>query len=311
MEATKQFRLKFAINGSDSVTMSNTGLGAALIELNDSENIELRGLILNCDNNNMIDAAGRGPWFMYNCTCQGGNGGIVSGIVCYDSTFTSQNYAFRFNTCHYERCTFTSCTNGASFAMTMIRVNFYACVFSGCGACINMYQGQFENTTDEYQIYITNSTFYNCTKVIDFTAGAGLNGFRLHVQNSIFHTCTTVWYGNGADANLDAQCCDYNTYYNCTQVARLDGANVSFSSWQALTDHNGTSPDANSVTTDPGLTDAAGDDFSLTAASNCRHAGIGSYSYVEKGHNGTAFDKFHPDKGAWSSGSGPNVAYGG
>jgi hypothetical protein len=69
--------------------------------------------------------------------------------------------------------------------------------------------------------------------------------------------------------------------------------------------------DVNSVTTDPGLTAPATADFSLTAASNCRHAGVGSYSHVQEGINAVAFDKWHPDKGAWSSGPGPNVAYAG
>jgi len=308
MEATIRFRLKFAINGSDSVTMSNTGLGAALVELNDSLNIEVRDIILNCDNNYMIDAGNRGPWFLYNCTCQGGNGGLVRDITCYDSTFTSQNYAFRCAMFHYERCTFTSCTNGASWAASIIRGNFYSCVFSGCAACISTVQAQYESSSDEYQIYITNSTFYNCTKVINDAAVTGINAFRLHVQNSIFHTCTTVWYGNGADTNLYVQRCDYNTYYNCTQVARLNGANVSFSSWQALTDRNGTSPDSHSLTSDPGIT-TPGSNWALTAESDCLHAGIGSYAYVATGHNGVDFDKWHPDKGAWSSGPGQNVAY--
>jgi len=93
------------------------------------------------------------------------------------------------------------------------------------------------------------------------------------------------------------------------QVARLGGANVSFSSWQALTDYNGTSPDSHSSTSDPGIT-TPGSNWALTAGSNCRHAGIGSYAYVATGHNGVDFDKWHPDKGAWSSGAGPNVSYG-
>jgi hypothetical protein len=311
MEPTGQNRLKFTVNGSDSVTFSNTALGTDLLELNDSECVEIHDIIFNTVSNYSISADSRGPWWLYGCTFQGGSGGIVRDIFCIDCTFDTLGYAFRHSQSRFERCTFIDLTYGTNWTMAPTRMELVACVFTGCTACMHARRDQSTSIVGEYQLSIINCTFYDCTKVYDMTAVTDCNAFQLEVLNSIFHTCTTLWYGNDAEAALVAQNCNYNTYYNCTQIARLGGANVSFASWQALTDHNGTSPDANSLTSDPGLTDAAGADFSLTAASNCRHAGIGSYVGVKTGHNGVDFDKFHPDKGAWSSGAGPNVASGG
>jgi hypothetical protein len=127
--------------------------------------------------------------------------------------------------------------------------------------------------------------------------------------NNIIHTATNVYY-SVTDGVIDSMAGDYNTYYNVTNVASVAGVTYDLAAWQTAEDMHGlASRDANSVTTDPGLTDVASGDFSLTAGSNCRHAGVGAYSSCQTGINGVDFDKWHPDKGAWSSGPGPNVAY--
>ena len=310
LEPTSQYRLKFTVNGSDSVTLDNNGQAAALLELNNTENVEIHDMTLNCDNNYMIDANGRGPWWLYNCGCQGGNGGIVRDITVTGCTFTSQNYAFRTSFATFVQCTFTSCTDGAIWVAYLESLSFRGCVWDGCVDCLSVSRPQAAYTIDEYSLTVINCTVYDSTNFLNFTSVTNSNAMLIRVQNTIFHTVTTVWYGVDADADLVAQDCDYNTYYNCTQIARIGGSNLNFATWQGLTDHLGASPDANSLTTDPGITAPATDDWSLTAASDCRHAGVGSYSEVKSGINAVAFDKWHPDKGAWSSGAGPNVSYG-
>jgi len=47
--------------------------------------------------------------------------------------------------------------------------------------------------------------------------------------------------------------------------------------------------------------------FALMFCGGC----VGSFAICPEGINQVAFDKWHPDKGAWSSGVGPNVAHGG
>jgi len=312
MTPTSQFRWKFTVNGSDSVTLSNNGLAADLMEFNDSENVEFYDVTLNCDNNDMVDGAGRGPFWFYDCAMQGGNGGLTSDVACYDCTFTSQNYAFRFaSSPTYERCTFTSCTDAISQNVAAVDFRVSACIFDSCTDCISVNRAQATFVGAKYCAIFTNNTAYNCTNFLNFENGAS-NGLMVKAHNNIFHTVGTVWYcAGGSASSLTAIECDHNTYYNVTQIAYVGGSNHTLVQWQALSDTYGTSPDANSVETDPGLTNPAGADFSLSASSDCRHAGVGSYAVCPTGVNGVAFDKWHPDKGAWSSGVGPNRSWGG
>ena len=127
--------------------------------------------------------------------------------------------------------------------------------------------------------------------------------------NNIIHTATNVYY-SVIDGVIDSVAGDYNTYYNCTNIGSVGGVTYDLAAWQTVTDAYGVaSRDINSLTSNPGITDAAGGDFSLTAESDCLHAGVGAYSSCQTGINGVDFDKWHPDKGAWSSGPGQNVAY--
>jgi hypothetical protein len=210
-----------------------------------------------------------------------------------------------------KNCTFSGCSvvflqNIADFVWTVV-----GCTFDGCAQIIDA-QGSQGYPPPIYRVmYIVNCTFYDGNEIFANRASENSRGLSFSFFNNIVHTYVTVFDTDDTGGGLSYVNADYNTYYNCTQVAEIAGSNYTLAQWQGLTDARGDSPDANSVTTDPGLTAPATPDFSLTAASNCRHAGVGSYSHVQEGINAVAFDKWHPDKGAWSSGPGPNVAYAG
>ena len=91
-----------------------------------------------------------------------------------------------------------------------------------------------------------------------------------------------------------------NCFHNYTALAyRLsDGATKTYAELAAM---NQVDAAGDLDATDPLLTAPGSDDFSLQAASPCRHAGHGSG--VVEDYLGTAFDKYHPDIGGWSSGA--------
>ena len=312
MAPTNQFRWVWTVNGSDSVTISNTGQAAALLELTATDNTEFHDMTLNCDNNFLLDAANLGPFWLYDVDCTGTNGGECYSISCTRCTFTNYNYAFRAPMSEYIECTFTGCTSCIGHNNDGEQIRAIGCLFDTCTNVWRGFRTKYAWGSSQFALEFFNCTVYNCTYLIYHTNSfTDANAFQIRVRNTVFHTVTTVYYGQDAEAELVISDCDYNTYYNCTQVAYLGGSNLSFGQWQALTDSQGVSPDANSITTDPGLTAPASEDFSLTAASNCVHAGIGSFAVCQRGINAVAFDKWHPDKGAWSSGPGPNVAHSG
>ncbi|MHC5056716.1 MAG: hypothetical protein ACYTKD_18675 [Planctomycetota bacterium] len=140
-----------------------------------------------------------------------------------------------------------------------------------------------------------NCTFYNI-------AGAAFIEVehRPTWHNCIFHTVGRVFWDNEGAHIFRA---DRNRYHNITtEFAYIGGSSYAdLAAFQAYVDFHGNSPDANSTEGDPGLTDPANDDFSLTSSSACRNAGIGAGA-DEGGMNGVAFDEYHPDIGPWSSG---------
>lgn len=314
MEPTGQYRWRWTVNASDSVTITNTGLGADLIELNDTECVEFNDMTLTNDNNDCLDMVGRGPFWFYGITCNGSaNGSYARGIVCYDCTFTDKAYAIRVSHTECVNCVFTDCPLGV-YGLSVEGWRLRGCVFDTCStSCAKgdvVRDSRQENS--KYLFEAINCTVYNCAEFFTLASRTDNNPVAIRVQNCIFHTVGTVYQADDAGAELIAQDCDYNTYYTVTNFAHLGGANItSLGAWQAETDAQGLSPDARSVISNPNLTGPAGGDMSLTATSNCLHAGIGSYATIQKGINAVAFDKWHPDKGAWSSGPGPNRSWGG
>ena len=226
-------------------------------------------------------------------------------------TFNLPSYALDGVEGFVKNCTFSGCSvvfvqNIADFTWTVV-----GCTFDGCTQIIDA-QGSQDYPPPLYRVlYIVNCTFYDGDEIFANRADENSRGLSFSFFNNIVHTYVTVFDADGTGGDLSYVNADYNTYYNCTQVAEIAGSDYTLAQWQGLTDARGNSPDANSVTTDPGLTSPATADFSLTAASNCRHAGVGSFVICAEGANGVAFDKYHPDKGAWSSGVGPNKSWGG
>ena len=231
------------------------------------------------------------------------NYGYVEGC-----TFNLPDYALNGCKGYVKNCAFSGC----SFAFVQVTGDFWwyviGCTFDGCAKIIDVLGSQAYPPPSYRVLYIVNCTFYDGDEIFANRADENSRGLSLSFWNNIVHTYVTVFDADGAGGDLSYVNADYNTYYNCTQVAEIAGSDYTLAQWQGLTDARGNSPDANSVTTDPGLTSPATADFSLTAASNCRHAGVGSYASIKTGINAVAFDKWHPDKGAWSSGVGPNVS---
>lgn len=170
------------------------------------------------------------------------------------------------------------------------------------------------------QIYCTGAVIHllNCT----FVGSAGTEtaidnhhttGCRFIVRNCVFDNLGLAFESYGATSVGEMIDSDYNCFNSCTKIATWHGSDyTTLADWQAATvdtELGGTgSPDADSISSDPLLTDPATGDFSLQANSPCRHAGAGAG--VPEGINAVDFDPYHPDIGAWSSGLVPGRAAG-
>jgi hypothetical protein len=123
---------------------------------------------------------------------------------------------------------------------------------------------------------------------------------KVRLRNNIIESTSGygIEFGHGSESSLrqfelDS---DYNRFYVSADAkhAYIDGAAKTWAQWQAL------GYDEHSTSGDPGMTDPANGDYTLTSSSPCRNAGAGAG--VGTGENDVAFDDHHPDVGAWSSG---------
>jgi hypothetical protein len=312
-----------AASGEDAVILSNSGTSAYAIWFVTTENVVYKDFAVTSAwtgnsavvtyqgyevDNVAITGSGAEYGLWYSPT-------PATDLYVHDCSFSTLGtailHAARVENNMFDTCTYCLYVVGTAPATHQ---NVRIVVGNVFDSCTNIIRPNFARDVPLVRsgdtITFVNNTCYNGTTV--FIVGSGSDAVRFRSFNNIFHTYTTVYdYSGATNAFLDFVVADYNTYYDCTNVAELGGSTYNMAEWQALTDDCGRSPDANSVTTDPGLTSPATPDFSLTAASNSRHAGVGSYALVQAGINEVAFDKWHPDKGAWSSGPGPNVAYAG
>ena len=308
-----------AASGETAVVIDNVGTGSHAIYFSGSRSVRYEDFSVESNVNNNWAIVTEGGSEVSNVNVSGAELGIyhnyeVSDIWLHDCTLTGL-YQGVIEHGMVENNYFVDCSTAivveAYTSPKRSLGNIVGNVFDGNTACIwYRYTQNRPYAASGHTLTIVNNTVYDSTYFIQNYDGSSSPSVRFVAYNNIFHTITTVWEANVAGAELGRVMSDYNTYYNCTNVARLTTTTYNFAAWQALTDTHGGSPDANSVTTDPNLT-TPGSDWSLTAASNCRHAGIGSYVLAQAGINAVAFDKWHPDKGAWSSGPGPNVAYAG
>ena len=313
-----------AATGETAVILTNSGLGSSAMDFDSAENAVYRDFQITSAVDEGYALVAYGGSAILNMdiagTCYGvqhfSGYGDCNNLWAKNCTFTGTIGMRMYGVA--ENCTFTGCTD----ALVMELFGAFGggaswvagCVFDGCTNCVDYkYDQDFPASAGGFSSAFYNCTVYNCTQVMNAgTLNDLATCLRVVAWNNIFHTCTTVWQFDIAASVFGRGHCDYNTYYNCTNIAEIDSTNyTTLGGWQALTDFYGASPDPNSVVTDPGITAPATDDWSLGAASNCRHAGVGSYVLIQQGINAVAFDKWHPDKGAWSSGPGPNVAYAG
>jgi hypothetical protein len=141
--------------------------------------------------------------------------------------------------------------------------------------CVNAFESA-QPAVDHWTL--VNNIVKDCTYVVRLAAGGWpeettvKHGGDFLLRNNCFHGYTNFAY-DGTDTKTYAEFAAFN-----------------------LVDASG-DLDA----TDPLLTDPGADDFSLQAASPCGHTGHGSG--VTGDYLGISFDPYHPDIGAWSSGT--------
>lgn len=163
----------------------------------------------------------------------------------------------------------------------------------------------------DQRMRVANCTFYDCTYALGFNYVA-TGGHE--ISNNIFKDCTYNYYMIGGVAwpeettttRGDNFVQRNNCYHGYTNFA-YDGTDTkTFAEWTAF----GNVDAANELdAVDPGLTDPGAGDFSLEEGSTSQHTGSGSG--VPYDVDGVPFDPYHPDRGAKSTGIGPNVAFAG
>ena len=224
--------------------------------------------------------------YMYFLDCD------LSGEDGLTSWFEYLGHAGAFIRCHIH---------DFSLAVRSIRAPLLVegCTIHDCG-----YFCSYTATNYYGSLRFVQNTVYNMTSAF-LRMYTGNENPLLEIRNNIFHTVPVFLYEHYDYAKFDQVRCviDSNCYYNVTKwLDSVHDADVTtFAAWQAL------GWDANSIEADPLLTDPAAGDFSLQIGSPCRHAGVGSGVFYDV--DGDAFDPYHPDIGAVSTGIGPNVAY--
>jgi len=220
--------------------------------------------------------------------------GINSGAQILRCTFT--NGWVRVGVAIVEQCTFT---DGS--------INVYGGDVLTLKACT--FYGRYSTSAQVFAygavVHVLNCTFVGSAGTETAIDNYHTTGCRFIVRDCIFDNLGLAFESYESDVGemIDS---DYNCFNSCTKIATWHGSDyTTLANWQAATvdtdiDSTG-SPDANSISSDPLLTDPAGGDFSLGANSPCRHAGMGSG--VATGSNSVAFDPNEPDIGAWSSGA--------
>jgi hypothetical protein len=315
MDPTDACKLRLVAGpGQSSVVVTNTGLAAHTIDLNATEATWVEGFtIVSTVSGQYGIYTGEGltasALEIYDTAGLNGRGIRGGTVLAVDSEFTDLNYGIVTVGAGSVvlRCKFDGCVSSARDVGSY--ANISACTFIG-GTYSMRCERLRANPGMEYSPVVTNCTFYNVGTVFYDASSTDVRVVKMRFYNNIVHTATAVFY-SGVGAILTTVDADYNTYYTCTNVANINGTTYNLAAWQALTDLFGDSPDSHSVSTDPGLSNPVGGDLTLSVTSNCIHAGVGSYVVCSSDVDGNAYDKWHPDKGAWSSGVGPNKSWGG
>ena len=303
MQMPLNFPLTFEANGSDVVTIDGTA--ANCVKNFAIGAIHFVGIIFASTGTYCLSASAISTarsMEVRNCTF-GSFRGIDLGVspqgslIVRDSTYNCSQIgiaAQRGGALKVERCEFIECTLWTiqcQFGQMTIASN----TFRDCANAIlcprdGVYKGSF--------IGIYNNTFYGST-VLDIGAEASEALMDVVALNNI-HVNSAICYKVSTGTVLSNV--NGNDIYNATKVADVDGTPyTTLANWQAYTDTQGNAPDADTLDTDPLMTDPGAGDFSLQAASPARHAGHGSGVLSDVA--GVAYDVHHPDIGAKSTGA--------
>jgi len=305
-----RFPLVFkAAPGNSNVVVTNAGLGNHTIRCEGVDNLLFEGFTVRNDVN--------GTWYYaivgqgYSCRAQGmtfTTQGLTypnNWTAFLNGCWTARDCLFADGTGRgpavidprglFERCRFSG---HYIFWYGFEPVRFEACVFTNDANLIGTNSGEPQYPWPRELVVVRNCIFYNGR--YGLWKWGGVSSISALVENCIFHTITRYVYW--ADTEATQIVARRNCYYNCAKIARVLGVDyTTLAEWQAVPQiDDGSYPDQDSFATDPKLADPANGDFSLAADSPCRRRGIGAG--VPKGVNGVAFDRAHPDIGAWSSG---------
>lgn len=239
------------------------------------------------------------------CIIQGASINIVNLSVTYSNaivrdceiTLTAgNNYALVVaEGALIEGCEIVGSANNTGWGLSLRGATVRGCVISkfNVGMKLNL---------DNLWTSVSNCTLYDCTYGQQIDRALMNNA---EAKNTIFKDVTYPWYlpQQWPEETVTFMGSEVVTRNNCyhgyTAFAYGPGAATkTHAEWIAF---NRVDASGDLDATDPLLTNPAGGDFSLQAASPCRHAGHGSgvVSDVE----GTAYDAHHPDIGAMSTGA--------
>ena len=307
LRPTLEWRLQIkAATGQTAVTMTNTALADHVLNLSSVDCIYVADLTITSVEAGKTCIQGtfcRGSE-LDNCTLNTASGGIgLNGFpdsYIHDSVVTGPGTGFI--NCRGTRFYKVDISNdgvGIQYNVGAPSINVSSCTFAGCSQGIAV--SVASPVSPRSFTYVFNCTFHDCTFGIRNVDGDGDDVWMLVGGNNIFSTTTGSDYALHNPGIMGVVEWDANIYFGYTNPFHLGGSDLSLSEWQAEVDRAGNSPDPSSIDTDPLLTDPGNGDFSLATGSPALNAGHGSG--VVTGINDVAFDKYHPDIGAWSSGT--------
>ena len=200
-----------------------------------------------------------------------------NGIMTWKSV---SDLTIRHNTFREIWETAVSMQSNVASAQTVTRIYVYGnTIAKAAGAVFDYWMVQGTVTADE--LYWSNNTICDTGGgQLAARRGGTPRGFTIyaenppanaHILNNIWHTSDN-WYIYGKDGlNLSRWDIDYNCYFpdKVTAFAGDPAGQHDLAGWKAWS-----GKDAHSISSDPQLVNAAGEDFQLGAASPCLGTGL-------------------------------------
>ncbi len=303
--------------GQTAVILTNSGLSTHTLNLASTEGAIVSDLTIRSElgTQSGIYVSGGGGLWCYDVDFVDTAGTDGYGTRCpvgsyYRCTYTGLDRGHT-GAGEFHECVFTDCdTYGIIHGINQMGCAAYGCTFDTCTIALAYYYSQ-SNPRNLADPTLINCSAYGCTYFVRCTGSVEVTQVvHCVVANCAVSGATAVYSESAGNGEVSwVEQCDYNCFYNCTNIADVGGSTYTLAQWQVITPRLGGSPDAHTITSNPGFTDPANGDFSLATSSLCRHAGIGAYAVCPTGANGVDFDKWHPDIGSWSSGAGPNQSW--